>query len=317
MKRNLIILAVAVLALSACKQFKKGDGDMQYKLVEDKDGATIKEGDFVAFKLIEKTEEDSIVFNSYDVDRPAYLIQNKAAFKGDIYTALGLMSEGDSGIFKINLDSLQLKMGMPKPQNTKGKYMLFTFKIEKVIAKGNMTDSALQATAQKYMDEDLAKAKSGEAAKVANYISKNNLKPLATSSGLKYVILTEGKGPKAEVGDTVAANYTGKFLSGKVFDTSYPDVAKKEGLFNPMRPYEPMKVSLGTASIIPGLDEALLLLPKGTKATVIIPSELAYGQQGSQMIPPYTPLVFEVEVVNITPKKPGSVTPPPPVAPQQ
>ena len=70
---------------------------------------------------------------------------------------------------------------------------------------------------------------------------------------------------------------------------------------------------------IPGFEEALFLLPKGGKATVVLPSSLAYGEQGNQGIPPFTPLVFELEMINIIPAKPGSVIapPPPPLAPQQ
>jgi FKBP-type peptidyl-prolyl cis-trans isomerase len=54
-------------------------------------------------------------------------------------------------------------------------------------------------------------------------------------------------------------------------------------------------------SSIPGFEEGLLLLSKGAKATLIIPSNLAYGEQGNQGIPPFTPLIFELEMVNIIP----------------
>jgi FKBP-type peptidyl-prolyl cis-trans isomerase len=57
-----------------------------------------------------------------------------------------------------------------------------------------------------------------------------------------------------------------------------------------------------------------MLLPKGAKATLILPSSLAYGEQGNQGIPPFTPLVFEVDVVNIIPAKAGAVIAPAPVS---
>ncbi|OYZ56783.1 MAG: FKBP-type peptidylprolyl isomerase, partial [Sphingobacteriales bacterium 24-40-4] len=96
-------------------------------------------------------------------------------------------------------------------------------------------------------------------------------------------------------------NYTGMFLSGKVFDSSLPDVAKKNGTFNPQRPYEPLKLPVGLGGSIPGFEEGLMLLNKGAKATLILPSKLAYGEQGNQGIPPFSPLVFELDVVNIIP----------------
>jgi FKBP-type peptidyl-prolyl cis-trans isomerase FkpA len=115
------------------------------------------------------------------------------------------------------------------------------------------------------------------------------------------VISKEGTGAKANPGDTVVVNYTGMFLSGKVFDSSLADVAKKNGTFNPQRPYEPLKLPVGMGGSIPGFEEGLMLLNKGAKGTIILPSKLAYGEQGNQGIPPYSPLVFELDMVNIIP----------------
>jgi len=309
MKKNLIVLGFAALAFAGCKQFKKGPGDLQYIIHEDESGATVKEGDFLAIKFIQKTEEDSVLASSFDFDRPTFLVQQKAAFKGDIYDGLALLSEGDSATFKVNLDSMAAK-GMPKPANTKGKYMLFTIKLDKIIPKGKMNDSLFQTKIDGFLKAEVDKAKNQEAGKISGYIASKDLKPTVTASGLQYIITKEGTGPKAAVGDTVKLDYTGMFLSGKVFDTSVQAVAQKSGTFNAQRPYEPMKVPAGLNGTIPGFDEALLLFPKGTKATVIIPSKLAYGEQGNQAIPPYMPIVFDIEVVDIIKGKPGAAQQP-------
>jgi FKBP-type peptidyl-prolyl cis-trans isomerase len=153
-------------------------------------------------------------------------------------------------------------------------------------------------------------AKTGEANKVKAYVSSKSLKPTVTATGLNYVVTTQGSGPKANPGDTVLVNYTGMFLSGKVFDSSLAEVAKKNGTFNPQRPYEPLKLPVGMNGSIAGFEEGLMLLPKGAKATLILPSSLAYGEQGNQGIPPFTPLIFEVDVVNIIPAKAGSALAP-------
>ncbi|WP_026896915.1 FKBP-type peptidyl-prolyl cis-trans isomerase [Daejeonella oryzae] len=311
MKKIVIILGVAVLGLSSCKQFKKGEGDMMYKIHEDKSGETIKEGDFVAFNAIEKTEEDSVLYSSYDYDRPSLLVKEKSLFTGDLFAALGMLSEGDSATFKINIDSMVAKMGRPKPTNTKGKYLLYVIKVDKIIPKGKLTDSIFRGQIDTYLKAEQDKAKGAEGAKFNAYISKENLKPTVTASGLNYTVTKEGSGPKPVAGDTVLVNYTGKFLSGKVFDTSYPEIAKKAGTFNAQRPYEPLKMPVGMNGSIPGFEEGLMLFSKGTKATIILPSKLAYGEQGSQGIPPFTPLIFDIEMVNIIPAKPGSVSPQP------
>ncbi|TZF85976.1 FKBP-type peptidylprolyl isomerase (plasmid) [Pedobacter sp. BS3] len=299
MKKNLIVLGFATLALASCQQFKKGEGDMLYKINTDKEGPTIKEGDFVAFKAIEKTEGDSVLYSSYDYDRPSLLLEEKSVFKGDLYAALKLLSEGDSATFKINMDSMEKKMGRPKPQNAKGKYLVYNIKIDKVLPKGNMNDSIFHSKIDEYLKAEAETAKNQEAGKLDAYVKNKDLKPTVTASGLKYVVTKQGSGEKAAAGDTVEVNYTGSFLTGKVFDTSIEEVAKKSGNFNQMRPYKPIKIPVGAGGSIPGFDEGLMLFPKGTKATLILPSKLAYGQQGNQAIPPYTPLIFDIEIVNI------------------
>lgn len=310
MKKLVIVLGLAVTGLTACKNFEKGEGDMLYKIHTDKAGETIKEGDFIAFKAIEKTEGDSVLYSSYDYDRPSLMVKEKSVFKGDLFAALSLLSEGDSATFKINIDSMVQKMGRPMPSDTTKKYLVYTVKIDKVIPKGNLNDSVFRVKIDEYLKAEMDIAKTSEVKKIKSYVASKSLKPTVSASGLNYVITTEGSGAKANPGDTVLVNYTGMFLSGKVFDTSLPEVAKKSGTFNPQRPYEPLKLPVGMNSSIPGFEEGLMLLTKGAKATLILPSNLAYGEQGNQGIPPYSPLIFEIEMVNIIPAK--ALAPPPP-----
>ncbi len=308
MKKSLIVLSIAAFAFTSCKQFKKGEGDMMYKIHTDKTTPKINEGDFVSVWAIQKTEDDSVMYSSYDYDRPSFLSLQKPAFKGDLYTAIGMLSEGDSATFKINLDSLTQKSGAPRPANIKGKYMIYTLKVDKVIPKGKSTDQVFQAKVEEFFKAETEKAKKNESARIAAFIKKEDLKPTVTASGLNYVISKESKGATAKPGDTVEVNYTGKFLSGKVFDTSYEKVAKESGSYMQGRPYQPIKLPVGVGSgIIAGWDEALLLLPQGTKATLVLPSKLAYGEQGSQpAIPPFTPLVFDVEIMKVIPARGGA-----------
>ena len=88
----------------------------------------------------------------------------------------------------------------------------------------------------------------------------------------------------------------------KYFDTSIQAEADKAKIpANPMRTYEPIKFALGVDPVIPAWTEGLQLLNKGGKATLIIPSKLAYGSNGAPQggIPPFAPLVFEVELVDV------------------
>lgn len=107
-----------------------------------------------------------------------------------------------------------------------------------------------------------------------------------TATGLMYIVVQEGSGPKPQRGTQIQAHYTGKFLDGKVFDSS-------------VQRGEPLAFKVGEGRVIKGWDEALLDMQKGEKRILVIPSHLAYGDRGyPPVIPPKATLVFDVELVN-------------------
>lgn len=114
-----------------------------------------------------------------------------------------------------------------------------------------------------------------------------------TDSGLQIAITEEGSGEEPEEGDVVSVHYTGMLGDGTVFDSS-----ANRG--------EPISFPLGRGRVIQGWDEAIALLQKGGKAKLIIPPQLAYGEQGSGgVIPPNATLYFDVELVEIQPGGPA------------
>ena len=118
------------------------------------------------------------------------------------------------------------------------------------------------------------------------FLAKNkaNEDVVTTKSGLQYTIITEGKGAKPVMYDKVKVHYTGTFLDGTVFDSSV-----ERG--------EPAEFYVG--GVIEGWNEALQLMPVGSKWKLFIPQELAYGAEGRPQIKPYTMLIFEVELLEI------------------
>jgi peptidylprolyl isomerase len=105
-----------------------------------------------------------------------------------------------------------------------------------------------------------------------------------TESGLMYVVVKSGSGPKPEDGDTVTVHYTAKFLDGKVFDSSRSKGAP---------------VSFKIGKVIQGWNEALLAMSKGEQRTLIIPPELGYGERGYPgVVPPDSFLVVDVELID-------------------
>ena len=108
-----------------------------------------------------------------------------------------------------------------------------------------------------------------------------------TDSGLRYQVLQEGKGNKAEKGKTVSVHYKGQLADGTVFDSSY-------------KRNQPIDFALGAGQVIPGWDEGIQLLKVGDKARFVIPSDLAYGSAGAGgVIPPDATLIFDVELMNV------------------
>jgi FKBP-type peptidyl-prolyl cis-trans isomerase FkpA len=326
MKKSLVILFAATLGLAACNNYEKGPGGLMYKVHHSAGNEKIKEGDIIKLNFIQKNEKDSIMANTYDLEQPQVFPVGKKQYAGDMNDVLYLFGEGDSATFKLDLDTMAKYSGTPKPEALKNdKFLVFTVKVEKVLKKGaKETDSAFQEKAKDFFMKDyqaaIDKHKSTEAGKIKKYIADNNLKVQTTASGLQYVISTPGAAEKPAVGDTIMVNYTGKLTTKKtdgkdnIFDTSDAKIAKESGKFNAAAQYGPREFALGKA--IPGFDEGLQMLGKGGKATFIIPSKLAYGENGMPQggINPYTPLVFEVELTDI--KKPtgapaaggGSVT---------
>ncbi|WP_136468412.1 peptidylprolyl isomerase [Flagellimonas onchidii] len=108
-----------------------------------------------------------------------------------------------------------------------------------------------------------------------------------TDSGLRYKMIQEGGGIKAEKGKTVSVHYEGSLTNGQVFDSSYSR-------------NQPIDFTLGVGQVIPGWDEGIGLLKVGDKARFVIPSNLAYGSAGAGgVIPPDATLIFDVELMDV------------------
>jgi FKBP-type peptidyl-prolyl cis-trans isomerase FklB len=100
--------------------------------------------------------------------------------------------------------------------------------------------------------------------------------------------------------DTVVVNYTGKLLNNSVFDTSIERIAREKGIYSSSRNYTPLRFPLGTGrGAIIGFEFGVSLMRVGEKATVIFPARLGYGNQGTNGIPPSSPLIFELELLEV------------------
>ena len=137
-----------------------------------------------------------------------------------------------------------------------------------------------------------AQASYGIGLQVGQQLSESGLEGLlpealvaGTESGLQFRVINQGEGAIPARTDRVRVHYTGKLIDGTVFDSS---VARGEPAEFPVN------------GVIPGWIEALTLMPVGSKWELTIPQELAYGERGAgASIPPFSTLVFEVELLEI------------------
>ncbi len=122
------------------------------------------------------------------------------------------------------------------------------------------------------------------------FLEANKKKPgvVELPSGLQYKVITNGTGPKPKAEDEVEVNYEGKFLDGKIFDSSYD---RKQS------------VSFPLTGVIKGWTEGLQLMNIGSTYEFYIPSDLAYGDKGYSDIPGGATLVFKVELISIKAKE--------------
>lgn len=158
MKNRIIILLAAALGLSACNKFEKGEGDMTYKIYKSDGKPKIQDGDYVKLNGVQtvetNTNPDSVMVNTYDNERPAFFAISKSMFKGDLASGLKLLGEGDSAVFKLNLDSMEKYSGQPKPKGLKSNIASFTIKIEKVLHKGKDPDSIFEAKKRLFFESE-------------------------------------------------------------------------------------------------------------------------------------------------------------------
>ena len=175
-------------------------------------------------------------------------------------------------------------------------------------AEVQATLTALQTQMRAALEQKMSVEMAANKKDSDTFLAANRNKPgvVALPSGLQYKVLQQGTGPKPKVGDMVVCNYRGMLVNGKEFDSSY-----KRG--------EPAIIQVGR--VIKGFDEALQLMPTGSKWELYLPADLAYGDRpAGPDIGPGSALIFDVELVSIKPPSPatpfGTPHVPPPGSPQ-
>lgn len=310
MKRlNLALVAILTgTVLISCGQkagkypgYEKVEENLYIQYHENNDsGRVVQAGDVVKMSMVYTTEDDSVLMDSRASGQDVQLQISEGAYQGDIMGAFIGMNAGDSASLIVSADSFFLKTAqMPElPEFIKPSSILkFTVKLKSIESM-----EELQAAQEKAQEGQ----RSAEMAEMQAYLDENNITETPTESGLIFISKKKGSGKQAEAGKVVKVHYEGKLLDGTYFDTSVKEAAQEQGLYNEGRePYAPFEFTLGQGQVIPGWDEGIAMMREGGKATLIIPSDLAYGANPKPggPIKPFSTLVFEVELIEVSEPK--------------
>jgi FKBP-type peptidyl-prolyl cis-trans isomerase FklB len=181
---------------------------------------------------------------------------------------------------KINFDCLLSAMS----DQVKGNAQLKDEVVQKVLMEFNR-----QMMAEKNKQMEAIKEQNKKEGLAFLEINKKKEGVVTLPDGLQYKVLTSGKGPSPKKEDTVKVNYRGTLIDGREFDSSY-------GRGEP--------TEFPVDKVIKGWTEALQKMKVGDKWELYIPAELAYGENGAgEMIKPNSVLIFEVELLEVKPKK--------------
>jgi FKBP-type peptidyl-prolyl cis-trans isomerase len=281
-KLMIALVAIAVLGIACSKHpgFKKDKQGFYYKFhIVNKGEAQPQLGDIVDMTFGLHTI-DSVFF----ADAPLSEKIIESLFPGDIFAAIQLMHLGDSATFIIDGPSFFKNFwGQDYPFDNNDLY--FDMKLNNILPKEEF--EAIQAERMQQYEAMIEDLRVAEDSLINDYITKNNIKVKPTEDGIYFVKTVSGRGKAITTGSTVSVHYTGKLLDGTVFDSS-------------IEYGTPFEVTVGEGRVIIGWEKTLLLMRGGDKATVLIPSKLAYGSRGSDyVIPPYTPLIFDMEVISV------------------
>ncbi len=267
--------------------FNEAASGLKYAFHIEGDGKQPEMEDILSMTMVYRLN-DEVLFDSRETGMPMFLPLTEPEYPGDIYEALSMMTVGDSASFLISGQRFFLETaGAPElpPFLEPHDDLIFDIQLDDAMDEEAFAEEQ-QRMMEEQMEADMERAEQEEGL-MLEYLAEEDITVEPTQTGLYYIEKEEGDGPRAQAGDMVSVHYEGRLLDGTVFDSSY-----ERG--------EPIEFPLGQGQVIPGWDEGISMMKVGGSARLVIPSHLAYGDRGAgQAIPPFSALVFDVELVDI------------------
>ena len=292
------LAALLLLGLAACQE---DDGGIQttplgsrYTLFKNGSGDTPETGDYVYFHISLRSQTDSLIVDTRETGGPQPVIQTVPDTVTQRLSAvedvLRYMRVGDSAIVRVDINEFPQRF----PGTENDSILLYNLVTTDILNEEEFDARQQAEQAELEVARNAVRAREPEMLEFAADVHRQyqagtleNIQELP--SGLRYVIHEEGTGKEADPGMGVVVQYIGMLSSnGTVFDQSFE---RGEGIPFP----------LGGGRVIRGWDEGIAELREGDRATLIIPSELAYGERGTPGgdIPPGSELLFYVEVEEV------------------
>lgn len=253
-----------------------------YYVKADTNEAKAKVGDNVVLNMkyyIHKL--DTILFNSDEFTSDYRMKLKEPSYEGgaSIEDALAMMRVGDSMSFLIRAKDFYEK--------TQKNRMPFFFRDTDYVRfdiglVDIMTDEEIEIERQKLIENK----RKEEQELIEGYVQKNYPDAKMDSSGIYSYTLREGSGDYPQKDDYISINYIGKFISGEEFHNTY----KTESVFS---------FTNAENYLLPGMQAAIDSMRVGEKSVFIVPFDMAFGDKKSGVVPPFSTLIFEIEMLDI------------------
>jgi hypothetical protein len=281
------ILFIFIIFLFSCKSKSDVDGytktktGIYFKLLQiGEKNKKSKIGDYITCHILYYTGNDSLFF-----DAIRNIKYTPSPFPGSIQECFSMLSESDSASFFINADNFfnkTINAPLPKflPPSSYMKVNIKLLTIRSAVQYQKEKQEFLSWVSDLGQYEQLA---------LLNFIEQEQIDVNPSQTGIYRIDISKGTGKQVEKNDTVTVNYEGRFLNGKIFDST-----KKRN--------EPFQFVFGTEmQVIKGLEEAIGRMKQGDHALFIMPSKMAFGENGSSSgaIPAFTSVVFNVEILEV------------------
>ena len=247
-------------------------------------GIKIDSGTWVTANFKVSLIDGKQIFSSADRGEPMVFEFGKRFDTRGFAEGVGQMLKGGKATIVV-----PSKMAFGETGNPKAGILPYTpvvYDVEIVDVQSKADHDKQQAADKKKKELQLETNKKQETNLMQKYLKDHNINAKPTATGLIYVEKVKGTGAKAVAGKTVKVHYTGTLLNGTKFDSSR----------DRNKPYD---FPLGQGQVIKGWDEGIALMNVGGRATLIIPSGIAYGAEDKGVIPPYSTLVFDVELLEV------------------